>query len=90
MRGWSTIRFIPVSNIPTDLKYRKKKDTRGMLDSFIQENIKYAQVLLDDEDYCRPDTAMQAIKLTAKRYNYPVTTKTRSGSIYITRTDMEE
>lgn len=84
------MRFKPVSDIPNDLKNRKKKDVRGMLDTFVNENIKYAQVLLDDEDYCRPDTAMQAIRLTAKRYDYPVTTKTRKGSIYISRTDMEE
>ena len=83
-------RFEEVSDIPNDLKYRKRKDVRGMLDLFVTENIKYAQVFLDDEDYCRPETAMQAIKLTAQRYDYPVTTKTRRGSIYITRTDMEE
>lgn len=84
------MRFKEVPDIPNDLKYRKRKDVRGMLDSFVNKNIKYAEVLLDDEDYCRPDTAMQAIKLTAQRYEYPVTTKTRRGSIYITRTDMEE
>lgn len=84
------MRFIPVSDIPNDLKNRKKKDVRSMLDRFVNENIKYARVLLDDEDYCRPDTAMQAIRLTAKRYDYPVAPKTRRGSIYISRTDMEE
>lgn len=84
------MRFVPVSDIPNDLKNRKKKDVRSMLDRFVNENIKYARVLLDDEDYCRPDTAMQAIRLTAKRYEYPVAPKTRRGSIYISRTDMEE
>lgn len=84
------IRFVPVSDIPDGLKNRKKKDVRGMLDTFINTNIKYAQVILDDEDYCRPDTAMQAIRLTAKRYDYPVVPKTRKGSIYISRTDMGE
>lgn len=85
-----TIRFTPVNNIPDERKNSKKKDVRGMLDRFINENIKYAQVFLEDEDYCRPDAAMQSIKIAAKRHNYPVTTKTRSGSIYISRTDMEE
>lgn len=84
------MRFVPVSDIPNDLKNRKKKNVRSMLDTFVNENIKYARVLLDDDDYCRPDTAMQAIRLTAKRYDYPVAPKTRRGSIYISRTDMEE
>ena len=81
---------MPVSNIPDDSKNRKKKDVRGMLDRFISENIKYAQVILEDEDYCRPDAAMQSIRMAAKRHNYPVTPKTHRGSIYISRTDMEE
>jgi hypothetical protein len=84
------IRFKPVSDIPNGLKNRKRKDVRGMLESFINEDIKYAQVILDDEDYCRPDTAMQAIRSVAERYDYPIVPKTRRGSIYITRTDMEE
>lgn len=84
------MRFKPVADIPNDLKNRKKKDIRGMLDAFVNENVKYAQVILEDEDYCRPDTAMQSIRLTAKKYDYPVAPKTRKGSIYISRTDMEE
>lgn len=85
-----TIRFVEVSDIPNDLKNRKKKDIRGMLAEFVEREIKYAQVILDDEDYCRPDAAMQAIRYAAQRYEYPVTPKTRKGFIYITRTDMED
>lgn len=84
------MRFKEVSDIPNELKNRKRKDVRGMLDTFIGENIKYAEVILDDEDYCRPDTAMQAIRQTAQRYDYPIAPRTRRGSIYIARTDMEE
>ena len=84
------IRFVPVNNIPDTCENRKKKDVRGMLDRFVKSDTKYAQVFIDDDDYCRPDTAMQAIRLAAKRYNYPVSPKTRRGSIYITRTDMGE
>lgn len=85
-----TIKFEPVSNIPSELKNRKKKNVRNMLDKFISDNIKYARIILEDEDYCRPDTAMQAIRQTANRYNYPVAPRTRRGNIYISRTDMEE
>lgn len=61
-----------------------------MLEEFIYTGAKYAKIILDDQDYCRPDTAMQAIRQVANRYNYPVAPKTRRGSIYISRTDMEE
>ena len=79
--------FTIVSDIPNSLPNRKRKDVRGMLDEFIRIGTKYAQVNLDSEDYCRPDTAMQSIRMVAKSYEYPVTVKTRRGAIYIERTD---
>ena len=81
------MKFIEVSEIPERKDYdgRPKKPVRKFIECFLLSDIRIARVILEDEDYARPEYARLSLNEACKRYGYPVEVKTRSGDIYLVR-----
>lgn len=80
--------FKPVDQLPPKSGYRPMKPMFLIMEEFIASGVRYAQIVLEDGDYSRPDNARNSITSVCKYYGYPLKVVTRAGELYLVRTDL--
>ena len=79
------MRFVHVETIPRASFNRPKKNVYDFLMDFLTSGMNYAEVVFEDGEYARTETARSSLQLACNRYGLAVDIVTRNGKLYLRR-----
>jgi hypothetical protein len=79
------MKLVKVESIPETIYDHTRQRLRELLDDFLKSDMKYAQVILDVNDYGCIEYARSALVAARQRYGYHIDIMYRNGSLYVAK-----
>ena len=79
------MKLVRVESIPEPNFKKTKENIFKIMEDFITSDMQYAEVVIEDGEYCRVESARQSLISAVKTYGFAINVMTRDGKLYLAK-----